>query len=610
MPAGGAQVPLATKFSRVSLLIGDRRRAVAALAVCSILSGFTEAALLAVIAEVAATLVGGGKGAHVHSGVVQIHTSVGTLLIVAFGLAFLRLALQAPLSILPARIAADVQAGLRERLFDSYTRASWDVQSRDREGQLQETMTGQVMQATGAALQATALINSLFTFVVLLISAVVLNPPAAAIVAVLSIALFGLLRPLRSRGVRYARALSKAQMGYASGIAEAIRVAEETQVFGVGAAQRGRINTFVRASRDLFFRAQVLIKLVGNLYQSLIYLLLVGGMAGLYLVGRGHAGSLGGVVLVLMRAGMVGQNAQTAYQGLSQSLPFVERTQEAEQRYRESATIDDGEPLPEVRTLAFDEVSFAYNPDRPVLSKITFQIDSGEVVGIIGPSGAGKSTLVQLLLRLRMPGEGRYLVNGERADRFAREDWHRLVSYVPQEPRLLHASVADNIRYFRDIDDEAVQRAARLARIHEDILGWSNGYETVVGPRADAVSGGQQQRICLARALAARPAMLVLDEPTSALDPHSEALIGESLIALKSELTLFIIAHRMSTLDICDRVMVIVDGRLAAFDTKALLQQNNTYYRHASQLASGPSDGRSSSQIATSSVGEGGRGGW
>jgi ABC-type multidrug transport system fused ATPase/permease subunit len=156
---------------------------------------------------------------------------------------------------------------------------------------------------------------------------------------------------------------------------------------------------------------------------------------------------------------------------------------------------------------------------------------------------------------------------------------------VPQEPRLLHASVAENIRFFRDIDDEAVQRAGRLARIHDDVMGWPDGYETIVGPRADAVSGGQQQRICLARALVARPEVLVLDEPTSALDPTSESLIQESLMGLKQQLTLFIVAHRMSTLDICDRVMIIIDGKLTAFDTIELLQRNNTYYRSASALA-------------------------
>jgi ABC-type multidrug transport system fused ATPase/permease subunit len=136
---------------------------------------------------------------------------------------------------------------------------------------------------------------------------------------------------------------------------------------------------------------------------------------------------------------------------------------------------------------------------------------------------------------------------------------------------------------------ESVERAARLASIHDEIMSWPLGYETVVGPRADAVSGGQQQRICLARALAARPAVLVLDEPTSALDPHSETLIQRSLSALRHELTLFVIAHRMSTLDICDRVMVIEHGRLAAFDKIDRLERENPYFRSASMIAAGAS---------------------
>ncbi|HEY4917352.1 MAG TPA: ABC transporter ATP-binding protein, partial [Solirubrobacteraceae bacterium] len=273
------------------------------------------------------------------------------------------------------------------------------------------------------------------------------------------------------------------------------------------------------------------------------------------------------------------------YQGLIQAMPFVERTQEAERRYRESRPREGTQPLPLVQTLAFDGVGYAYRPGRPVLSDIRFEVNGGEVLGVIGPSGAGKSTLVQLLLRLRVPDEGRYLVNGIAAQDIAQSDWHQRVAYVPQEPRLLHASVAENIRFFRDLDDDAVEQAARLARIHDDIVSWSEGYDTIVGPRADAVSGGQQQRICLARALVARPEVLVLDEPTSALDPASEALIQESLIGLKQQLTLFIVAHRMSTLDICDRVMIIINGKLEAFDTIASLQQHNAYYRSASGIA-------------------------
>jgi ABC-type multidrug transport system fused ATPase/permease subunit len=452
-------------------------------------------------------------------------------------------------------------------------------------------MTSQTSQATAGALQTTSLITSSIAFVILMASAVVLSPPAAGVVFAIALGMFAILRPLRAMGGRSSRELSQAQIHYAGGIAEANRLAEESQVFGVTGAQYERVIGLVQRCRDLFFRTQLLLKLIPNLYQSLIYLLLVGALAALHSAGNVHVGSIGAVVLLLMRAAQSGQQVQAAYQALRQSLPFIERLQMTERRYAESRPPEGKRPLPEVQSLAFDRVSFAYTPARPVLSEISFAVDAGEAIGIVGPSGAGKSTLVQILLRLRMPDTGRYLVNGQSVVQFGREDWHTMVAYVPQEPRLLHASVAENIRFFRDLDDEAVERAGRLARIHEDIIGWSDGYNTIVGPRADAVSGGQQQRICLARALAARPQVLVLDEPTSALDPHSETLIQESLTALRSEVTLFTIAHRMSTLDMCDRVMVILDGRMAGFDTKTVLQEKNPYYRTASMLAAGTSAG-------------------
>jgi ATP-binding cassette subfamily B protein len=598
-PGVGGDSPLASAVdalpggtrARLGVLLGDRRGAVGMLAVSSVLLGFVEAGMLALVAQIAAAIATGAHRVHMHSGSLRLNASVGTLLLVTLALTGARLVLQVPISTLPARIGADVQARLRRNLLHAYTRASWEVQSSDREGHLQETMTSQVVQATAGAVQATTLLTSLITFVVLLGSALALNVIAAAIVLVAAVVLFGLLRPLSALGSRRARALSRAQLEYAGGIGEAVRVAEDTQVFGVATAQRARIGELVDTACELFYRTWMIGRLVPNLYQSMIYLLIVGGLGGLYLAGEHHAASLGAVVLLLVRAGNNGQQAQTAYQGLRQSLPFVERLQAAEARYAQSAPLDGGALLPRIASLAFERVSFAYSAERPVLSEISFAVAGGEAIGIVGPSGAGKSTLVQILLRLRPQERGRYLVNGIPAEQFARSEWNRRVAYVSQEPRLVHASVAENIRYYRDLDRDAVERAARLARIHDDVSAWPEGYDTVVGPRADAVSGGQQQRICLARALAARPEVLVLDEPTSALDPTSEHLIQESLSALKHELTIFIVAHRLSTLDICDRVMVIVDGRLAAFDTTAFLQTHSPYYRNASALATGASAG-------------------
>jgi ABC-type multidrug transport system fused ATPase/permease subunit len=158
-----------------------------------------------------------------------------------------------------------------------------------------------------------------------------------------------------------------------------------------------------------------------------------------------------------------------------------------------------------------------------VLQDLEFVIRQGESVGVVGPSGAGKSTLLHLLLRLRDPTRGSYTIEGVDVRDIANATWHGNVAFLPQEPHILDGTVAENIRFFRrGISDEAIERAARMAHIQEDIEGWVGGYATHLGHRSDAVSGGQRQRLCLARALAASPSLLLLDEPTSSLDLRSE----------------------------------------------------------------------------------------
>jgi ABC-type multidrug transport system fused ATPase/permease subunit len=221
-------------------------------------------------------------------------------------------------------------------------------------------------------------------------------------------------------------------MNMASGVGQAARLSEETHVFGVAGAQRDSMTRFIQAARALFYRTQMLARLTPGIYQCLIYLLVVAGLAVLSASHSGHVASLGAVVLLLIRAGAYGQQIQGGYQTYRGSMPFVERVQEVERRYAESTPVTGSQRLPRVRSLVFEGVGFAYVPDRPVLAELSFAIDGGETVGVVGPSGAGKSTLVQLLLQLRVPDHGRYLVNGISADQFAREDWNARVAYVPQ----------------------------------------------------------------------------------------------------------------------------------------------------------------------------------
>jgi ABC-type multidrug transport system fused ATPase/permease subunit len=555
----------------------------ALLAVLSAVTGLAEAAVLAIVAQIAAALATKRNVVEWHLGVSSVQVSIQTLLIAGGAIAAIRLILLVPASSLAASISADAQAMIRERLVQAFLRASWAVKSADREGRFQELMTNQVSSATAAVVQTTYVLTYLFSFIVLVGSALFASPAAAAIVAAACVLLFAALRPLTRAGGRAAEELSVALLEHAGGVSEATRLAEETQIFGVTRAQQARLQQLIERARQFFFGTQFNQRLVPNIYQSAVYLLLFGGLALIYSVDRSGLTSLGVVVLLLVRAGTYGNQAQNSYQVVRQTAPFIDRLEEAVEGYGESSSPVGSEPFEALEVLAFQDVSYSYGARSraQALSDITFDVRAGETIGVIGPSGAGKSTLAQLLLRLREPDTGQYLVNGVAAHRLRWEDWAKLVAFVPQTPQLIHASVAENIRYFREVDHEEVERAAKLAGIHADILEWSDGYDTIVGPRAAAVSVGQAQRICLARALALRPQMLVLDEPTSALDPTSERLIQASLTALRGSLTLFVIAHRLSTLDICDRVVVIVGGRIDAVETFKDLPLRNAYFRSA-----------------------------
>lgn len=576
---------LVRAWRRLRPLVGDVRWRVAALAVGSVLSGLSEAAVLALVAQIATVMVSGSGLVQADLGPLSLDAPVATLLLVTIGLGVARLVLQVGVAYLPARISADVQARLRKDLFAAFVDASWAVQAQERDGHLQELMTSQILRATEVVEYVASLLAAALMFATLVASALILSVPAALLVMLVSGVLFLVMRPLSRWGQTFGSEHSEAHVGYAGSIGEAVRMTQEMQVFGTGDAHRRRVDARTDAAREPFFRTQFLRKLVPVVYQSLVILLIVGGLAGLYASGGDRLASLGAVVLILVRAAAYGQQMQGGYHALNELLPYVDRLREAADRYRASSPRDGDRPVPEIVSLSFRDVAFGYTADTPVLRGVSFVVEQGEAIGIVGPSGVGKSTLVQLLLRLRCPDEGDYFVNGIPADALDRADWQTRTAFVPQEPRLLHATVSDNIRYLRDLDARTVQRAARLAHIHDEVVSWPEGYDTIVGQRADAVSGGQRQRLCLARALAGDPEILVLDEPTSSLDLPSEALIQQALSRLRGRLTLFVVAHRLSTLEVCDRVMVLRDGRVEDFAPASELARRNRFYREAVSLS-------------------------
>ena len=395
---------------RYLFALGWRRPAL--LAVLSAVTGLAEAAMLALVAQVAAALATKRNVVETHFAVASGHVSIQTLVIAGGVLAAVRLILFIPASSLAARITADSQAMMRKRLVETFLRASWAVKATDREGRFQELMTNQVGAATTGIVQLTYALTYLFSFVVLVVSALLVSPAAAGIVVTACVLLFAALRPLSRAGSRAAQALSTTLLEHAGGVSEATRLAEETQVFGVKSAQNARLQQLIEHARVLFFRTQFNLRLVPNLYQSAVYLILFGGLGLIYAVDRSGLASLGVVVLLLVRAGTYGNQAQNAYQSVRQATPFLERVEDAAERYERAASPAGSEPFQAFESLTFRGVSYSYDQRKETLSEITFEVSAGETIGVIGPSGAGKSPLAQLLLRLREPEADQYLVNG------------------------------------------------------------------------------------------------------------------------------------------------------------------------------------------------------
>jgi subfamily B ATP-binding cassette protein MsbA len=242
--------------------------------------------------------------------------------------------------------------------------------------------------------------------------------------------------------------------------------------------------------------------------------------------------------------------------------------------------------LPTFRdVIRYDNVSFAYNAGEMVLDGVSFEIRQGEVVALVGSSGAGKSTAMDLLPRFQDPTAGRITWDGTDLRDVSMASLRAQLGIVTQETILFHDTVRHNIAYGRmDASDAEIREAARAAFAHDWIERLPQGYDTIVGERGTRLSGGERQRLAIARALLRNPPILLLDEATSALDTESERMVQAALERLMRNRTVLVIAHRLSTVQHADRIVVLERGRVAALGTHAQLLAHDGLYRRLYEL--------------------------
>jgi ATP-binding cassette subfamily C protein len=239
------------------------------------------------------------------------------------------------------------------------------------------------------------------------------------------------------------------------------------------------------------------------------------------------------------------------------------------------------------KEIAFRNINFTYrNAAGPALTDISFSIARGESVGLVGTSGAGKSTLVDILMGLLEPGTGNVTVDGVDIGSEMRK-WRRLVGYVPQSISLIDDTMRNNIAFgipAAEIDDARVWQVLQMARLEALVRAMPEGLDTMLGERGARLSGGERQRVGIARALYHDPQMLVFDEATSALDNESEYEITRATEALRGQKTMLVIAHRLSTVKSCDRLMLMRGGRIAESGDFAGLMARSPDFRRMVQL--------------------------
>lgn len=557
------------------------------LGMLSLLSACAEAATLALLVPLALTSTVGTSPflETTLGGLLQspLKITTGQLALLTFTAVVFRAVFQIIVSLMDSRISTSFEVNTRRALTLGYLQSSWSCQSTERIGNLQGLLTENVNWGMKAIHAISGILVAGCNFFILIGFAFVLAPMTALVIVIMTLVLAGISRPITRLARNYSIHRAGLNQRLNTELNQAILMSREIRIFNVDLFAADRLSQLFGKIRKTRFASLMLASLVPVVFQWVVLTLLVVGLAIAAYSNVDNLQGIGTAALLLVRALNYSQAFQSLHHQIVEAIPFLDQLETQTLHYASNQMSSSGERMSEIKSISFKNVGFHYISDQVVFKDISFDVRQGELIGIIGPSGSGKTSLMQLLLRLREPTSGQVLINGRSAAEFSLRSWYERVALVPQEPLMFDDTIENCIRFYRkDVSAEDAVYASELAGIHRDIALWKDGYATNAGERGGGLSGGQRQRICIARALAGNPELIVFDEPTSALDPRAEAVVVDTLKKLKGTATIFVIAHRTSTVAICDRIMVLNQGVIEAFDAPSELSHRNEYFIQSS----------------------------
>lgn len=513
--------------------------------------------------------------------------ALGILVIVMIGTKILLQGLGILQGVLTAHIAPEVVAKLKSQVFDSMGRLSISFFTKRQTGGLMTRVSSDAEEISSFFIDGIPyFFINVGTIIATCVIMFILNPLLALAAIILMPILFFISYLLMPRLWHYYGKRHRANRRLNSQMNENFTGARVVKAFGQEEQEMTRFNKSNGRVRDSELdvarydcKFSALYNFVENMLSFLVWAvggaLIISGSdmeLGLLITFSGYAGQLQGPLEFMSRIIRWYTNAMNASQRLFEIIDAVPEVKEAANPVRPERMRGE---------ISLEHVTFGYEPNKPILKDVSFHVNAGEVLGIVGRSGAGKSTLVNLISRLYDTWEGQVLVDGINVKQYGFNELRQNVSMVSQETYIFMGTVAENIAYARpDATREEIIQAAIQASAHDFICKMPQGYDTILGSSNRSLSGGEKQRISIARAILADPQILILDEATSAVDTETELAIQKSLEQLEKGRTVLSIAHRLSTLRNATHLIVLDNGQVTESGThEELMAMKGTFYK-------------------------------